>query len=148
MTHPVATPRFHRASDPSDARIVTVGGEGDVVRIPLVMQKGGTISGTIGGPGYQDGDFLIYVTQADDPSGWSHRSVLAGHRSFTVEGLPEGTWKLGACVRGTNDSDSPTPAPGTVWYPSTTDWRSAHAVTIRGSEDVTRIDIYLPATRR
>ncbi len=143
------TPQWYdRAVDPRDARIVTIGSEGEVVRIPLVMQEGGTISGTLSGPGYGTDDVLIYVTQADDPSGWSHRLVPAARESFTVEGLPNGRWKVGASFRAGNNPDHPTPAPGTVWYPSTTDWRSARVISIRNFEDVDGIEISLPAAPR
>ena len=143
------TPQWYdRAVDPVRARIVTIGGEGEVVRIPLVMQQGGTISGVLGGPGLGTDDVIIYVTAADDPSGWSNRWVPAGRQSFTVEGLPNGQWKVGASIPAGNNADRPTPAPGTIWYPGTTHWQSARVITIRNFEDVTGIEISLPSPRR
>jgi hypothetical protein len=139
---------YDRAADPLDARVVTIHSEGDVVHVAVVMQDGATISGTISGEQSETDQFMIYVTQADDPSIWALRSLPSSSASFTILGIPNGSWKVGARRRADYDSGSSTPPPDTVWSRSASDWRWARIITIHDAEDVSGVEIVLPTGRK
>jgi hypothetical protein len=138
---------YDRVDDPRDARVVTINNDGEVVRIPLVMQDGATISGTISRPGRETEEMLIYVTKAGDPTGWGSRYVT-DEGSFVFQGLPNGNWKVGVSSQGRRNPDNPTPAPDTVWYPGTSSWHAARTITVRNFQNVTGISITLPRPRQ
>lgn len=136
------------AEQPGDARVVTIGTAGEVIRVTMSLQKGGTLSGTAVDARGESLDAVIYVTPAASEEVWGSRSVSVGSPAFKIEGLPNGRWKIGAWRRAGTWPEGPVPPPGTLWYPAQTDWRSARVFTIAGFEDLDRIDFRLPAPPR
>jgi len=134
---------FDRAESPDGATPITIANEGDVPRIVVVLDRGGTIAGTIDGP--SSGVYGIYLAQADDPARWSSTVVSSGYPSFSFQGLPDGDWKLGAWPYVWGDTPA-LPPPTIVWYPGTSSWSEAGVLSMRNHEDVTGVVIVFPET--
>ena len=141
---PWAPQWYDRAISPAGATPITIAHEGDVVRIPVVLEKGGTISGTVREiPGVRV-DYFVYITRADDATRWGYTFAHRDRPSFVVKGLPDGDWKVGVRRQSTPPTYPDQPPRDTVWYPGTTTWEAAQAIATRGFEDVTGIEISMP----
>jgi hypothetical protein len=118
---------------------ITIANEGDVVPVHVTLTVGGKITGTIADAAYPDADHLVYYTRADDPASIGFSFGLAG-RSFTVPGLQDGDYKVGAWRQPSRIYPEQPPS-GTVWYPGTSDWTAAQVISIRDHGVVSGIDI-------
>lgn len=140
---PWAPQWYDRVTSQAQARTITIGQPGDVARIPVVLERGGTIGGIVREDPASNTTIYIYVTPADARTHWGLAYAFAGRRAFKVEGLPDGDWKIGAS-RVSPDDDTTEPPANTLWYPGTTDWQAASRITTRDFEDITGIDIVVP----
>jgi hypothetical protein len=126
---------------PEEATPITIPGEGEIVSVPVTLERGGTIRGTVlTVPKDPSADYYIYITAADDPAAWGHTFYWEWDRSFEVEGLPNGNWKVGAWRQWKSEYPEQPPEE-TVWYPGTLDWGSAGIIEIRDFSDVSGIEI-------
>jgi hypothetical protein len=133
---------YDRSNTAAAATPVTIASAGETVRLQVTLERGGTISGTVRDASGPD-SYKVVVTTAHDRAMWTTRSVSATG-AFTVLGVPDGDWKVGAVRSAQFPEVVP---PETVWFPNTRDWGSARIVTTRGFGDVTGIDIVMPAPK-
>ena len=136
---------FDRAYNSAGGATITIGREGEVVPISVVLEKGGTIAGVVREAEGVTGDYSLYLTRADDPAPSSRTYAWSLNLGFRFEGLPDGDWKVGASRLSPSNPYSDTPPPETVWFPGTTDWQAAGIIPIRNFGDVTSIDIVMPS---
>jgi hypothetical protein len=141
---------YDRAVAAANATSITIARAGDIVPVPVTLEKGGSVSGRIvEAPGVQ-ADYYLYVTNAADPAVWAR---VGGYRRngavlFVVRGLPDGEWKLGAWARESGDHEPERPPAGTVWYPGAATWGEAGIIPVHDFADVTGIEIQMPAPPR
>jgi hypothetical protein len=132
---------YDRQADAAAATPVTIGAAGEVVTIPVTLQRGGTISGTVLDPVDVQEGWSFFVTTADDPAQWGSYYTRDLEGTYTIHGLPDGAWKVGAF----REVWFPDVAPDdTVWFPGMSDWQDADVITTSGFEDVTGVDIVMP----
>ena len=136
---------FDRANNSASGATITIGREGEVVPISVVLEKGGTIAGAVHEAEGVTGDYSLYLTRADDPAPSSRTYAWSLNLGFRFEGLPDGDWKVGASRLSPSNPYSDTPPAETVWFPGTTDWQAAGIIPIRNFGDVTSIDIVMPS---
>jgi hypothetical protein len=76
---------FDRASDPSQARILTIG-TAQIVDIPVRIQSGATISGNVLRPGREAQQVRVYITRAEVSDVWG--SVYTYDGDFQFRAFP------------------------------------------------------------
>jgi len=130
---------FDGSSTREGATPITIANEGDVVPVHVTLTIGGKIVGTITDAGHPDAEHLVYFTRADDPTAIGH-TFDRNDRSFTVPGLQDGDYKVGAW-RQPYARYPDQPPPGTVWSPGTSDWDAAQVISIRDRGVVSGVDI-------
>jgi hypothetical protein len=144
---------YDGAASPEAALPVTVPASGGVVRIFAALEEGGAISGTILDDQMEDPPFeyAIYVVDAESGEVVGSRFTQTDYSRpenpeiYTAQGLPDGTYKIGALPRETYDVPASPPAGSTIWYPATPDFNAAGIVSITNHVDVSGIDITMPA---
>jgi len=133
---------FDRAATPAEASLVTIPGDGGVLTLAVVIERGGAISGSIVSAAGTFQLKALIATMADE-------AVVLGlewtANSFSLTGLEDGSYKLGLVL-----GDSPmitagsVPPASTFWYPGTTDWAAATAITISDGTVVTGLVFDVP----
>lgn len=134
---------YDRASRPEDAQPISIGSDGSIVRVAVVLERGGRIQGLVSG-GEEDREFLFYLTSAGDRTRWVLGYGGLSGREFDLKSIPDGEWKVGAWPARPNEYPEQAP-PGTIWYPGTTDWSAAGVISIRDAGEVTGLAIVVPA---
>jgi hypothetical protein len=137
---------YDRAATPETATLVTVPDNGNVLHLDIRMERGGTISGTATVPTDSLGWGVIVVTRADDDivvgRAWIYETA---NREFQLEGIEDGSFKLGYLPEPVRSPSTGEPAPaGVFWYPRTVDWAAATPIVISNAGDVTGIVIEVP----
>lgn len=133
---------YDRSETREGALPILIPDVGMVAPVQVTLVDGGRITGRILDAPQYLGEHWVYFTAAGD-------STLAGNvpslqsDGFEVRGLPDGEWKIGASRRAGWDSPE-APPPGTIWFPGTTDWSAAHALSIRDHGSVEGIEIVFP----
>lgn len=140
---------YDRAATPEEATLVTIPDNGGVAHIDIVMERGGTIGGTVAlaGPGVEWGCAFWSDADSDTLRGyqWSTTNGDGSGESYLLEGLTDGSYKLCFIRGGATYWDIGKPAPaGVTWYPGTTDWNAATPLVISGANDITGIDFTVP----
>jgi hypothetical protein len=131
---------YDRAHRPEDAQIIRIAQEGDLVTLPIVLERGGRIAGVVHDTPESSSEFYVYVTRSDDPMIWSRGWAWPEHE-FSFTGLPDGDWKVGVRRMSEPLEVPDVPPSGTVWFPSTTDWATAGVIEIRDGAEVTGLEI-------
>jgi hypothetical protein len=144
---PWAPQWYDRAANPAEAATIAIGREGEIARVSVILERGGTIAGVVRETEGVTADYSIYITSARDPAIWGYVFAWRSDPQFLVQGLPDGDWKVGAWRRISFSYPEQAPE-GTVWYPGTTDWQAAGVIPIRGFQDVTGIEIVMPGGAR
>lgn len=145
-TAPARPQWYDRAATPEAATLVTIPDNGDVVHLDVRMERGGTISGM--------------ATVATDSSGWgmivvtgTDNDIVLGRtyaygtatREFLLQGLEDGSYKLGYLSESVASPRTGEPAPaGIVWYPHAADWAAATPIVISNAGDVAGVVIEVP----
>jgi hypothetical protein len=139
---------YDRAETAAEATPITIGQAGDIVRVPLVLEPGGSIAGFVRDAHHPTDDHIIYVTPADTLEVYGYTMAFDGSAPFFLNGLRNGDWKLGACRRSLDTDFSLQPPAATVWYPGVTSWDAAAVLSISGHSAITDIEIQFEAPRR
>ena len=134
---------YDRATSPEGAQPVTLTAAGEVVLLPLVLELGGVVRGTVLMDPDAPKDYYIIVTPAGDRTTWGYSYAWDLASSFEVLGLPDGDFKIGACPIGANSSWAwPDPAPAeTRWFPGGVAWDDAGVITIVDGGDVEGLEL-------
>ena len=69
---------------------------------------------------------------------------MTGETEFTIRGLQDGRYKLGAVSYAQYFETSDRPPAGAVWHPSTPDWNAAGVIEIIDASTVSGVDIVIP----
>lgn len=139
-----------RAETPWEAQTIVVSSAGECQMIPVHFEEGGRISGQIFAPA---DDFcpapVIYVVDAEAGTCIGRTGCTATCASsciclnpnpYLARGIPDGDYKVGTSI-DVRTFDVPEDV---VWYPGTTDFEAAEAVTVRAGELLSGIDIHFP----
>jgi hypothetical protein len=132
---------WDRADDPTQARPVVLGAGGDIVRLDLMLEAGGSISGEFTGnpaPVYR---YYVYAVPVADPTG-DRTFRRSEYEGYEIKGLPEGGFKVG--VLPVNVDFTGPDTPGFIWYPGTADWDQAEVLIIENANSITGIDFEIP----
>lgn len=132
---------YDRADTPEAAQIIVIEGEGSVVQLPVVLERGGLVRGHVLDRDGSSSDFYIFVTRAGDQAAWGTAFASDPTLEFEIQGLPDGDWKVGAWRQPAVHQYPDEPPAATIWYPGTTDWETAGSISISQSSDVTGIEI-------
>lgn len=136
---------FDRAATPAEASLVTIPGDGGVLTLAVVIKRGGAISGSVVSAANVSHWNGLIATTADEAAVLGSQSMWNSHQDFSLVGLEDGSYKLGL-----NLGDGPWGAVGSVppastfWYPGTTDWAAATAITISDGTVVTGLVFDVP----
>lgn len=144
-TAPARPQWYDRATTPEAATLVTIPDNGDLVHLDVRMERGGTISGMATVATDLSGWGMIVVTGADNDIvlGCTYAYGTAT-RAFLLEGLEDGSYKLGYMPESTTPrTGEPAPA-GIVWYPNADDWAAATPLVIDNAGDISGIVIDVP----
>jgi hypothetical protein len=133
---------FDRAATPAEASLVTIPADGGVLTLAVVIERGGTISGSIVSAPDSLSLNAIIATTADE-------AVVLGSywtvNSFSLTGLEDGSYKLGLVPdSGSGIGAGSAPPASTFWYPGTTDWAAATVFTISDGTVVTGLVFDVP----
>jgi len=132
---------FDRANEAEQARLVSITNPGQIAQLNLHLELGGRISGTILQTEGPANHVNVFVTAAGESTVLTYDYFGPWYRGYQVQGLSDGVFKVGAC-RADQGWDWPDPPPpGTIWYPSTTDWDAAGIVEILDAAVITDVDI-------
>jgi len=137
---------YDRASSRQNATPIAVTDPGEVVRLPVTLQRGATLSGAAQDTSASARGYVIWLTTAQDSSAWCLSTLRAGPWNFSFQGVPDGAWKLGASRAGPLPVSS-TPPAGTIWYPGVAGWSRAGVIQVQGGADLPGLDISLARPR-
>jgi len=135
---------FDRAALMANAVTVTVGSPGEIVRLDVALERGGTISGAFAAPLPDDGSVYVVVTPQNERRTWGTSYAAAGHAAYSVVGLPDGGYKIGVFHPYAGWDRGDPPPEGTLWYPGTPDWSAAGVIGIQDAGDVTGVALSAP----
>lgn len=120
-------------ADLADAEPVVLSQPGEVLPLTMTVLEGGSIAGELTGEPDPDDRWHVLATTADEAAVWGSNDIFGPETAYNLIGLPDGDWKVGV---------TPIMTPGdTIWYPGTTDWSAATAITIENGSAVEGIDI-------
>ncbi|MCK4303495.1 MAG: hypothetical protein KAY24_04590 [Candidatus Eisenbacteria sp.] len=132
---------FDRMTSPEDARTITIAYEGEVVPLSVILEKGGTIEGTVLMAEGSEVNCYVMITPASERVRWGYCYAWDWQPDYDIRGLPDGDWKVGVWPIPADYELPAIPPDDTVWYPGTTDWNAAGVIEIRDFGDVRDIDI-------
>ena len=131
---------FDRATSPATADLVTLAA-GDIQRIDLVLDKGGSILGHFDCGVDTTATYYVIAVPVDDPETYTYDYDVAPETGYAITGLSDGPHKLAAYVHTFSYWSPSMPLPeGTVWYPGTEDEAEAGILYIENACDVTDVD--------
>lgn len=135
---------YDRAGAPADALPIVIGNPGDIVAVDVFLELGGVITGHLDSPATPVSPCIVFVHDADlgDERGLDY--LVTGETEFTIRGLPDGRYKLGAVTSEQYFGTTDRPPAGAVWHPSTPDWNAAGIIEIIGASTVSGVDIVIP----
>ncbi len=135
---------YDRAATAAEARLVTIASAGQIVSLDLILERGGVIGGVAVQGGESPTHYYVLLTPADEGVVLAYDSAWSFEPGFTIRGLPDGDFKVGACLSGAGWDLAAPPPPDTVWYPGTTDWAGAGVISIRDAGVITDLVIPVP----
>lgn len=132
---------WDRAATRDQARPITLGAAGDIVRLDLVPETGGIIRGNFTGNAEPEYRYLIHAVPLADPEVEKtfRRSEFQG---YEIAGLPEGEFKVG--ILPVNIDFEGPETQGFTWYPGTLNWEQAEILVIENANTITGIDFEIP----
>ena len=117
--------------------MVSITSAGQILRLDLKLEIGGTISGQVESSSATGSGCYVYAVSTDENDlGGPFHTYVAGE--YNLRGLPDGDFKIGIVAEPVDWSGPETD--GFIWYPGTTDWQDATVVEIRDAADVAGID--------
>jgi len=132
---------FDRKTEPAEARLISIGSPGEVVRLDVTLERGGTIAGELEFSSPSSRWHYVLLTTADHYLCWGADIVFEGNREYLLQGLPDGRYRIGA-ISWEMDWDFGAPPPaGTIWYPGTGNWDEAEIVEIVDAADLVGLNI-------
>ncbi len=132
---------FDRVTDPAEANLISIGSPGEVVRLDVTLERGGTIAGELEFSSPASGWHYVVVTTADQYLCWGADLVFEGNREYLLQGLPDGSYRVGVVPRETVWRYGTPPPAGTTWYPGTGNWDAAETVEILDAADLVGLNI-------
>jgi hypothetical protein len=134
---------YDRATSPEGAQPITLTAAREVLALPLLLEPGGVVRGTVLMDPDARRDYYIIVTPAGDRTPWGYSYAWDSGPAFAVLGLPDGDFKIGAYPIGANPSwEWPGPAPAaTRWYPGGVAWDDAGVITIVDGGDIEGVEL-------
>ncbi|MBC8425749.1 hypothetical protein H8E07_16665 [bacterium] len=134
---------FDRADAPEQAQIISIESE-EITTLELVLEQGGTIGGTFERTTDPEQSFYVVVTPADENLCVRYDYVFASNSDYSISGLVDGDYKVGAYPIGQGWSRYDPLPEGTIWYPGTLDRESASVVEILDGGTVAGVDFVIP----
>lgn len=134
---------FDRADDPADAQVVSIGSFGEVVRLDVNLERGGTIGGQLEFSSPDGGWYRVIATPADQYLGWGWNYASEEYPDFVLQGLPDGNYKFGVFPSGVDWSYGDPPPEETLWYPGNGNWDEAEILEIIDASDHVGLNILL-----
>lgn len=136
---------FDRAATPAEATLVTIPGDGGVLTLAVVLERGGAISGSVVSATNAFELCRLIATTADEAVVLGGQWMWDSERDFNLTGLQDGSYKLGFVPYDTLEiGTGSVPPVSTFWYPGTTDWSAATAITISDAAVVSGLVFEVP----
>ncbi len=135
---------YDRAPTAEQALPVLLMEPGEIVELALTLERGGELGGLLVLPAGSESDYVVVATPAQECVEWGHRLVFPVEPGFSLLGLPDGAYKVGAVLSADYYGAPDFPPAGFVWYPGTTDWNAAGIIEIIDAATVSGVDIVIP----
>ena len=121
---------FDRVNDPAAAQIVSIGSYGEVVRLDIDLERGGSISGQLEFSSPTEGWYRVIATLADQYLLWGSTTASETYPDFSLRGLQDGSYRFGVFPYWVDWSYGEPPPEETLWYPGTGNWDEAEILDI------------------
>lgn len=138
---------FDRAPTLEAATPIVVPAGGEIVPMTVRLVVGGKIEGRVLDDQGSPVAFPTVVLTPTDRDSCLRRDYSDFDGQFRFIGLSEGEYKVGGTRRSLSRVGpcSGSPSDSLIWYPGTASWDSAAAISIRGAQVVSDLELHLPA---
>jgi|GEM_PF-3165348 len=134
-------PQWYDGADtPGEAQVITLESPGQILDLTVTLGRGGTLSGSVDWGTVVSDALVVTLTTAGDSTSSRTDFLFDFDTEFTVGGLLDGDYKLGAHPLYIRAIGGPLYPQSTVWYPGTSDWSEAAVIEIRDGGTVSGLD--------
>lgn len=138
---------FDRGTNLGDATPIDIGPAGDEANLVVQLRRGGRIEGRLVADATGEASTAagnIVVSPAGEKTLWGCVQRYDDFTGlFSVQGLPDGEWKVGREVDNPQHECDPQ-LRSVIWAPGTTDWSAAQAIRIEEAGVVRNLEIRVP----
>ena len=138
---------FDGGTNPGDATPIEIGPGGEEASLVVHLRRGGRIEGRLVADATGEASTAggnIVVSPASEKTLWGCVQRSGDYTGlFSVQGLPDGEWKVGREV-GNQAYECDPQLRAVIWAPGTSDWNAAQTVRIEGAGVVRNLEIRVP----